>query len=126
MRRSLADPSFTAPPTTPTLALTEPRFRSKAADRSPANQTSVPPNVSPRPQDSARRLHVSPPPNRPGLSLAGEGLAITEGCAPIGQSDPVWFELGFEEGMGSETTLVNGKIVVRSRRGAMVLFSHLC
>lgn len=123
MRRSLADPSFTAPPTTP-LALTEQRFRSKEADRSPANQTSVPPNVSPRPQDSARGLQVSPPPNRSGLSLAGEGLAITEGCAPISQSDPVWFELGFEEGMGSETPVVNEKIVVRS--GAMVLFSHLC
>ena len=57
--------------------------------------------------------------------MAAAVLAIAEDCTPIGQSDPAWFELGFEEGMGSERPLVNGKIVVRSRRGAMVLFSPL-
>lgn len=59
VRQPLVDSGFATPPMSP-LARTGPGLCSEPADRSPANQTSAPPDASPRPQDSARGRPVSP------------------------------------------------------------------
>ena len=64
-------------------------------------------------------------PNRPSLSLAGGVLETTGGCASIGQSDPVWFELGFEDRMERETPLVNDNCSSKLRRSRGFVFTSL-
>ena len=65
------------------------------------------------------------PPNRPSLSLAGGVLETTGGCASIGQSDQVWFELGFEDRMERETPLVNDNCSSKLRRSRGFVFTSL-